>query len=60
MIDTILEFTISVFENGKNVIDIRPRVMLAFMPALRALLKRFVVALSTNQSCQKDIFNIPP
>ncbi len=43
MIDTIFKFTISIFENGENIIDIRPWVMLAFMPALRALLKRFII-----------------
>jgi hypothetical protein len=57
LIDAIFKFTISVFENGKNVIDIRPWVMFAFMPALRALLKCFVIAFLVlfNQPFQADI-----
>ena len=57
MIDTIFKFTISIFENGENIIDIRPWVMLAFMPILRALLKRFIISFFVlfNQPFQADI-----
>ena len=52
-----LEFAISRFEDKQQVVDIRQRVMLSFVPSLGTLFKGFVVSLLVlfDQAFQADV-----
>src|SRR4051812_38799453 len=43
--DTLLELRVGLLQNPQRVVDERPRVVCSLVPALRALLECFVVAI---------------
>lgn len=57
MADALFEFPICALDDKKYVVDIRPGVVFALVPALGALLKGFVITLLVlfNEPLQTDI-----
>ena len=55
--DTLGKFAVGAFQDSQNIVDIRPRIVVALMPALGALLQSLVVTVLAlfNQPLQADV-----